>query len=78
MTIKLNIYLLYWYFQQNQCLSIKKHAVHKALRWHWSYILNDIMFVYFSVGYDLDSIHRQSNPVEAVNSAQAIFIGKQG
>ena len=33
------------------------------------------MFVYFSVGYDLDSIHRQSNPVEAVNSAQAIFIG---
>jgi hypothetical protein len=36
------------------------------------------MFVYFSVGYDLDSIHRQSNPVEAINSAQAIFIGKQG
>jgi hypothetical protein len=26
--IELNIYLLYWYFQQNQCLSIKKHTVH--------------------------------------------------
>ena len=23
------IYLLYWYFQQHQCLSIKKHVVHK-------------------------------------------------
>ena len=28
MSIQLNIYLLYWYFQQNQCLNIKKHAVH--------------------------------------------------
>jgi hypothetical protein len=27
-SIKLNIYLLYWYFQQNQCLTIKRHAVH--------------------------------------------------
>jgi hypothetical protein len=24
LSIKLNIYLLYWYFQQNQCLNIKK------------------------------------------------------
>ena len=23
------MYLLYWYFQQNQCLNIKKHAVHR-------------------------------------------------
>ena len=28
MSIKLNIYLLYWYFQQNQCLNIKTYAVH--------------------------------------------------
>ena len=28
MSIELNIYLLYWYFQQNQCLNIKKHALH--------------------------------------------------
>jgi len=29
MSIELSIYLLYWYFQQNQCLNIKKkHAVH--------------------------------------------------
>jgi hypothetical protein len=26
--IKLNMYLLYWYIQQNQCLNIKKHDVH--------------------------------------------------
>ena len=25
MSINLNIYLLYWYFQQNQCLIIKKN-----------------------------------------------------
>ena len=30
--IKLNIYLLYWYFQQIQCLDIKKHAVHNIHR----------------------------------------------
>jgi hypothetical protein len=45
------IYLLYWYFNQNLCLNIKKHSVHNihrfawgpwttsqhahALRWHW-------------------------------------------
>ena len=41
-------------------------------------LLNSIMFVFFlSLGYGLDSIHRLSNPVEAVNSAQAIFIGRQ-
>jgi hypothetical protein len=28
MPIKLNIYLLYGNFQNNQCLSIKKHAMH--------------------------------------------------
>ena len=28
MSIKLNICLLHWYFQQNYCLSIKKHAVY--------------------------------------------------
>ena len=29
MSIELNIHLLYWYFQLNQCLNIKqKHAVH--------------------------------------------------
>jgi hypothetical protein len=30
MSIKLNICLCYWYFQQNQCLSIKKtcHTIH--------------------------------------------------
>ena len=27
-SIKLNIYFLYWYFQQNQYLDIKKHAVY--------------------------------------------------
>jgi hypothetical protein len=28
MSIKLNVYLLYGYFQQNQCLNIKKHAIY--------------------------------------------------
>jgi hypothetical protein len=32
MSIELNISLLYWYFQQNQCLSIKRHAVHNIHR----------------------------------------------
>ena len=27
-SIKLNIYFLYWYFQQNQCLNIKNHAAY--------------------------------------------------
>ena len=31
-----NMYLLYWYFQQNQCLNIKKHAVHNIHRLAWS------------------------------------------
>ena len=35
MSIKLNIYLLYWYFQQNQCLNIKKYAVHNIQRLAW-------------------------------------------
>ena len=54
MSIGLNINLLYWYFQQNQCLNIKKDAVHNIdilswgpiltaqhaheLRRHWSWI----------------------------------------
>ena len=29
-------YLLYWYFQQNLCLNIKKHAVHTIHRLAWS------------------------------------------
>ena len=33
MSIELNIYLLYWYFQQNQCLNIKKdHDIHSIHR----------------------------------------------
>ena len=39
MSIKLNIYLLYWYFQQNQCLNIKKYAVyiiHRSARWPYA------------------------------------------
>ena len=35
MSIKLNIYLLYWYFQQNQCLNIKKHVVHNIHGLAW-------------------------------------------
>jgi len=27
---------LYWYFQQNQCLNIKKHAVHNIHRLAWN------------------------------------------
>jgi len=27
---------LYWYFQQNQCLNIKKHIVHNRHRLAWS------------------------------------------
>ena len=34
-SIKLNIYLLYLDFQQNQCLNIKKHAVHNIHRLAW-------------------------------------------
>jgi hypothetical protein len=32
---QIKTYLLYWYFQQNQCLSIKKHAVHNIHRLTW-------------------------------------------
>jgi hypothetical protein len=35
MSIKLNIYLLYGYFQQNQCLNIKKHAIYIIHRLAW-------------------------------------------
>jgi len=35
MSIELNIYLLFWYFQQNQCLSINKHALHNIHRLAW-------------------------------------------
>jgi hypothetical protein len=35
MSIKLIVYLLYWYFQQNQCLNIKKHTIHKIHRLAW-------------------------------------------
>jgi len=35
-SIKLNIYLLYWYPQQNQCLNIKKkHTAHNIHRLAW-------------------------------------------
>jgi hypothetical protein len=34
-SIKLNIYFLYWYFQQNQCLSITNHAVYNIHRLVW-------------------------------------------
>jgi hypothetical protein len=39
-SIKLNIhvYLLYLHFQQNQCLNIKKHAVHNIHRLAWGLI----------------------------------------
>jgi len=30
--IKYIFYILYWYFQQNQCLNIKHHAVHNIYR----------------------------------------------
>jgi hypothetical protein len=36
MSIQLNIYLLYWYFQENQCLNIKKHAVHNIHILAWA------------------------------------------
>ena len=37
MSIKLNIYLLYWYFQQNKCLNInKKHVVHNIHILAWA------------------------------------------
>ena len=35
MSIELNRNLLYWYFQENQCLNIKKHAVHNIHRLTW-------------------------------------------
>jgi hypothetical protein len=31
-SLKLNIHFLYWYFQQNQCLKIKKYAVYNIHR----------------------------------------------
>ena len=31
-SIRLNIYFLYWYFQQNQCLKIKNYAVYNIHR----------------------------------------------
>jgi hypothetical protein len=34
-SIKLNIYFLYWYFQQNHYLSTKKHAVYNIHRLVW-------------------------------------------
>ena len=38
--MKLNVYLLYWYFQQNQCLNIeKKHAAHTIHRLAWGPML---------------------------------------
>jgi len=30
--IKHTVYVLHWCFQQNQCLNIKKHAVHNIHR----------------------------------------------
>jgi hypothetical protein len=33
--LKLNIYFLYWYFQQNQCLKIKNYAVYNIHRLAW-------------------------------------------
>jgi len=39
LSIILNIYLLYWYFQQNQCLNIKKHAIHNIHRLAWAPML---------------------------------------
>ena len=39
MSIKLNIYLLYWYFQQNLCLRIEKHAVYNIHRLAWAPML---------------------------------------
>jgi len=36
MLVKLNIYLLYWYFQQNQWLNIIKHFIHNIHRLEWS------------------------------------------
>ena len=35
MLIKLNWYLLYWYFQQNQCSNIKKYVVHNIHSLEW-------------------------------------------
>ena len=35
MSIKFNIYLSYWYFQQNQCLNINKHVIHNIHRLTW-------------------------------------------
>jgi hypothetical protein len=31
----INIYFLYWYFQQNQCLNIKNHSVYNIHRLVW-------------------------------------------
>ena len=39
LSIILNIYLLYWYFQQNQRLNIKKHAIHNIHRLAWALML---------------------------------------
>jgi hypothetical protein len=35
-SIKLNIYVLYWYFQENHCLCIKRHAVYNMHKLTWS------------------------------------------
>ena len=35
MVDNLNIYLLHWYFQHNQCLNIKKKDVHNIHRLAW-------------------------------------------
>ena len=35
MWIKLNKFLLNWYFQQNPCLNIKKHVVHNMYKLAW-------------------------------------------
>ena len=35
MSITYLFYLLYWYFQQNQCLNIKKHAINNIHRLTW-------------------------------------------
>ena len=33
--INIQVYLLYWYFQQNQCLNINKHDVQNIHRLAW-------------------------------------------
>ena len=38
-TIQLNICLLYWYFQQHQCLSIAKNVLHNIRSLAWALII---------------------------------------